>query len=205
MKTISVCEAQAANQYHTHYIDAILSSAIAKQINSQDVKLDAWQIPAITFTTSNDTRVSMTLNGMRMATEFFAYDSPRILQLIEQRLQAKQSDVVHDVLVYLWERVLLVRTSKQEARELHAESLAAYLGLEPKRVLKLLQAPLLNAPQIAQRLTAGEAGHIARKINVVGLTENLLARLQPELAISIQNEKNIFVLIEEIVTRLYDH
>jgi hypothetical protein len=199
MNTIPLHQAQASAKYHPHFIAAILSST---KINQENMKIEARQIPAIEFTTDDDTRRSMTLNGMRMATEFFAHDSPRVLQLIEQRLQAGQRDVVHDVLVYLWERVLLMRANAQEAKNLQAESLAAYLGLEPKRVFALLDETPLSASRVAQRIKMGEAGKAQRKLDVAALTENLLARLQPELEALSRNEEHILFLIKEIVARL---
>ena len=207
MKTFLLNQAQEAFDYHPHYIAAILFSDSAAQTNQQQNQhqnqFENWQIPSIEFTTDNKTRRSMTVNGMRMATEFFAHDSPRILTLVEQRLQAGQRDVVHDVLVYLWERVLLMRANAQESKKLQSESLAAYLGLEPNRVGELFRESPLSAARIAQRIQSNEAGKPQREIDVLSLTENLLARLQPELEEMQQNEDRILFLIEEIITRLY--
>ncbi len=203
MKTILICEAQALQECHPYFISAILSSIVSKKVNRNEVETSLWQIPSIEFTTENETRVSMTLNGMRMVTEFFAHDSPRVLQLIEQRLEAGQRDVVHDVLVYLWERVLLMRATAQEAKDLQGESLAAYLGLDPKCVIALLEDEPLVASQVTHRIKNGEAGQVQRDLNVAALTENLLARLQPELEISKKNENRVLFLIEETAARLY--
>jgi hypothetical protein len=201
MKTVLLRQAQASSGYHPHFISAVLSAATV-QANQENA--GGRRIPAIEFTTDGDTRRSMTLNGMRMATEFFAHGSPRVLTLIEQRLQAAQRDVVHDVLVYLWERVLLIRANAQEAKNLQAESLAAYLGLEPERVSALLEETPLSAARVAQRIERGEAGKMQRELNVAALTENLLARLQPELKEEEHNEERVLFLIEEIVARLYN-
>jgi hypothetical protein len=200
MKTVPLHQALASNEYHPHFISAVLSSATA-QANHENT--GDQSIPAIEFTTDSDIRRSMTLNGMRMATEFFAYGSPRVLTLIEQRLQDAQRDVVHDVLVYLWERVLLIRANALEAKNLQAESLAAYLGLEPKRVSTLLEETPLSAARVAERIEHGDAGKVQRALNVAALTENLLARLQPELEEEERNQERVLFLIDEIVARLY--
>lgn len=191
------------SQYHPHYFAAILSTQTARSQNAMRSDQSQWHIPAISFTTPDSIRISMTLNGMRMATEFFASGSQRVLVLIEQRLKAKQFDVVHDVLVYLWERVLLMRASAQEAKDLQAESLAAYLGIRPCCVRSMFNVSPICAKQIAQRIRNGEAGKIQRNLDISLLTENLLARLEPELKEFKHNEERIQFLIEEIASSLY--
>lgn len=196
--------------YHPHYLPAVLSSEITTTRNFPQHESDGessneeWSIPAIEFTTEEWTRRSMTLNGMRMSTEFLAHDSPRVLQLVEQRLQEKQGDVVHDVLVYLWERILQIRADMDEARTLQAESLAAYLGLQPTPIIELFLSPELSIPEIVRQINSGVAGPPRRALHVAPLLENLLARLRPELEELQSQENRIRQLINEIVTRLYE-
>lgn len=188
-------------KYHPHFLAAVQQSAVTAQNNRALPCPDQWLFPAITFTTDDWTRRSMTLNGMRMSTEYFATGSPRVFKLIEQRLEAGQSDVVHDVLVYLWERVLQLRTEAQEARCLQAESLAAYLGLEQERVVQLfLQSDLSN---LVTALECGVAGTPRRVLEIRPLAEDLLLRLQSELTHFQQSEARVHRLIDEILLKLY--
>jgi hypothetical protein len=203
MNTAPLHQMQRNGVVHTHFIAAVLSSFSAGKVNQSVSEVRNWQIPVIELKTDSDTRLSMTLNGMRMATEFFAHDSPRILALVEHRLKARQRDVVHDILVYLWEQVLLMRANAQEAKDLQAQSLAAYLGLELPRVQMLFTESPLLAARITQRIREGEAGIVQRHLDLDSLTENLLARLQDELNEWKKNEQRILFLIEEIVSRLY--
>lgn len=197
--------AQSCPPYHPHYVKAVLSSRAAYERNAAQADRNSWLIPAITFTTDGDTRRSMALNGMRMATEYFAHHSSRILSFVEARLAAGQSDVVHDVLVYLWEQVLLMRANARQARELQAQSVAAYLGVDVARVNAFFQATPLSVTQIASRLAAGEAGPVLRQVDICALLENLLARLAPELEEWAHHESRVQHLMDEIVLRLYVH
>lgn len=189
-------------KYHPHFVAAIAQSPVAQENNRALPYCDDWNFPHIAFTTDDWTRRSMALNGMRMSTEYFALGSPRILTLIEQRLQADQSDVVHDVVVYLWERVLQLREQAQEARALQAESLAAYLGLEQARVTRLFAETDLT--HLAAAIEGGAAGMPRRALEIAPLVENLLLRLMPELAQLQQQEEQVRQLIDEITRRLYE-
>ena len=189
------------DNYHPHFLTAVRESSVTAQNNRALPCCDLWQFPAIIFTTDDWTRRSMTLNGMRMSTEYFAIGSPRVFTLVEQRLKTGQSDVVHDVLVYLWERVLQLRAEAQEARALQAESLAAYLGLEQARVTGLFQQSDLSS--LIANLENGVAGTPRRALEIAPLVENLLGRLMPELAQFQQRENLVRGLIDEIMLRLY--
>ncbi len=189
------------DRYHPHFVTALAQSRVAVQSNRGLPYCRDWIFPLIAFTTDDWTRRSMALNGMRMSTEHFATGSPRILTLIEQRLQAGQSDVVHDVVVYLWERVLQLREEAKEARALQAESLAAYLGLEQARVTRLFEETDFN--EIATTIESGGAGTVRRSLEITPLVENLLSRLMPELAQLQQREEQVCQLIDEIILRLY--
>lgn len=190
--------------YHPHYIQAVLASETARAKNEAIAEAENWRIPEICFSTEVWTRRSMALNGMRMSTEYFASGSLRIFTLIEQRLAVRQSDVVHDVLVYLWERVLQFREEAREARSLQAESLAAYLRVDYSRTVELFLAPSLRVEELEKQITAGYAGVPRRQLELVPLLENLLARLQPELEEIARLESQVFYLIDEICLRLYE-
>jgi len=197
------------DKYHPKYVMAVLASKAAARMNrdgagTMALPLPQWALPLIGFVTEEFTRRSMTLNGMRMTTEYFASGSPRVLQLIEQRLVAGQRDVVHDVLVYLMERVLQARAEAREARLWRAESVAAYLGLDQKRVNTLFLAPRLAAPQLAAALQAGAAGELRRAINIDALLESQVRHLQPVLRRHRRQECGVLQLIDEVAQRLYD-
>jgi AraC-like DNA-binding protein len=206
MKTLATIEAlksaEELEKYHPHFMAAMAQSAVAIRNNRALPYCDTWIFPFITFTTEDWTRRSMALNGMRMSTEYFATGSPRIFTLIEQRLQAGQRDVVHDVVVYLWERVLQLREEMHEARALRAESLAAYLGMEQYRVVQLFEQN--NLSDLAIQIESGAAGAVRRNLAVAPLVENLISRLIPELAQLQQREEQVRQLIDEITLRLYD-
>ena len=189
-------------KYNPHYFSAIFAAPTAAERNAE-VNADQWEIPLIEFDTEDWTRRSMVLNAMRMSTEYFAHSSPRVLTLVEQRLQSSQSDVVHDLLVYLWERVLQVRLEMDEARALHAESLAAYLGVPAQSVSELLSAPVLSADKIQHDISADIAAVPRRTLDIGALVENTLARLQPEMEIFRTHENHILRLINDVVVRLY--
>jgi hypothetical protein len=185
---------------------AVLSSRVASQINrSSELTVQQWILPRISFETEEFTRRSMSLNGMRMGTEYLASGSLRVLQLIEQRLLARQCDVVHDVLVYLMEQVLDLRTEAREARLLHAESVAAYLGLHPEHVSRLFLAPRLAPVEITTALEAGTAGKIRRVIDVASLVESQVRHLRLALRHHLRQERRILQLIDEVARLLYQN
>jgi len=190
-------------QYHPKFLMALLFSLPSKTQNSPTDNFLDWQFPNITFETDEWTRRSMTLNGMRMSTEYFASNSPRVLQLIEQRLQAGQADVVHDVMVYLMQRVLELHASIDEERALQAESLAAYLGLDARRVQQLLFDWPLPTIAIAQKIESGFAGPPRQTANIAALIQNQLARFSAAIEeLKIQEDK-VFRLLDEVMLRLY--
>lgn len=190
----------APTQYHPKYVMAILSAVAIRD----EVIADPWRwpIPAIPFGTEEFTRRSMALNGMRMSLEYFETGSPRILQLVEQRLAAGQRDVVHDVLVYLMQRVLDIRADEQEARLLRAEAVAAYLGLNQSQVNRLFLGMRLNFAHIARRLEKGYAGPVRRAIDVPELIKGQLALLRPALRQYQQSENQALHLLDKVALLL---
>lgn len=170
--------ADAPNKYHPLYVAAMLQCGLF-EVDAGGVA--AFSVPALVFTSDEFTRRSMTLNGMRMSTEFFQTGSERVLELLRNRLQLGQRDIIADVLVYQYRRVLDVRSEMREARVLRAESVAAFLGLSQPRVETLLLSPRLNAKRLTAQLENGQAGEIKRALNLRALVDNQLRLLKPEL------------------------
>lgn len=171
--------ADAPDRYHPLYAAALVESGT---FSNADAPPAQWQVPALTFQTDEWTRRSMTLNGMRMSTEFFQSGSERVLELLSNRLELGQRDIVGDVLVYQFRRVIDTRLEARETRLLRAESLAAYLGLERTRVDALVLAPRLDAAKLTMQLQSGVAGEIKRKLDLERLVAGQLRLLAPELA-----------------------
>jgi hypothetical protein len=182
---------------------AILSASSPEASENTVAEVLEWALPRIDFATGEEVRRSMTLNGMRMSLEYFQTGSPRVLQLVDSRLQAAQCDVVHDILVYLMQRILDIRAESREARDLRAESLAAYLGLDHERVRLLMLAPKLSADAIADALQNNYAGPVRRALDVTALVESQLSHLRPQLRGFERQEQHVLPLMDEIVTRLY--
>lgn len=187
-------------KYHPKYAMAILSAATPLQEPAPT--LQHSRLPAIAFGTEEFTRRSMALNGMRMSLEYFESGSLRVLQLVEQRLAVGQRDVVHDVLVYLIQRVLDRRAEMQEARLLRAEAIAAYLGLNQSRVNILLLAARLTPRYMARQLEAGYAGPVRRAIDVAGLIESQIALLRPILRDYQHKERQALYLLDQVALLL---
>lgn len=145
----------------------------------------------------------MTLNAMRMSREFLDAHSPRLLQLVTSRLKAGQSDVVHDVLVYLVGQVEQMRQNAVESRLLRAESLAAYLGLSADAVQALFMTPRLDAPRITTAIESGRAGQVRRSLNIADVVASQLALLHHELASATAGERQVWKLIDQVVLHLY--
>ena len=183
----------------------LLTSRVATERNLSAAHFLQWKFPAIAFVTQEATRRSMTLNGLRMSTEYFASGSPRVLLFIEQRLQDDQADVVHDVLVYLMQRILQWRTLMEEERALQAESLAAYLGLDASRVQELLFDWPVQISQMSGKIEAGFAGTPRRVVNLASLLENQLLRFSAATQELKDQEDRVLRLIDEVVSRLYNH
>lgn len=192
-------------QYHPKFLMALLSSLSARTHNQGHESFLQWQFPAIRFETEEWTRRSMTLNGMRMSTEYFAHDSPRVLQLIEQRLEAGQADVVHNVLVYLMQSVLETHIAFDEERALQAESLAAYLELDADRVQALLFEWPLQTAEFIHKIETGFAGTPRSLPDISALIENQLARFSVSFQEIKNQEDKAFGLIDEVVACLYNH
>ncbi len=197
----------APHLYHPRYVMAILS-AQAEQAPEQTmaeqttVALRDFPIPTISFSTPEDVRRSMTLNSMRMSLEYFQSGSLRVLDLVENRLEQGQRDIVHDLCVYLMRHLLDIGSREREARNLRAESVAAFLGLNEARVQELFWATRLSAAQIARKLQNGHAGALRRVLDVETLVRNQLALLRPQLQQTAQEEAQVFWLIDQVVMRL---
>ena len=190
------------NLYNPKYAMAILSAQVAGLSRNSEA-LSAWPLPRIDFATGEEVRRSMSLNGMRMSMEYFQTGSPRVLQLVESRLEAAQRDVVHDVLVYLMQQVLDIRARAEEARDLRAESLAAYLGLDQSRVRRLLSPQRLSATSIADALHNNFAGPVRRALDVPTLVEGQLKNLGSQLRGFKREEQSVVRLMDKIVNRLF--
>lgn len=211
----------APQKYHPLYVAAILtakgegSAPVTSPPTASRANLDArlptlaqplaqWPIPQIAWTTAPEVRRSMTLNGMRMSLEYAQTGSLRVLQLVESRLAAGQRDVVHDVLVYLMRQVMDVGASEQEARDLHAQSVAAYLGLSEPRVRLLFAARRLTAASISTAIADGFAGPVHRSLDVPALISSQLRHLRPQLqTLKAEGDKWLW-LLDQITARLYD-
>ena len=189
-------------QYHLEFLMALLSSRVTQAENCPEYDCLQWVFPAIDFQTDNATRLSMTLNGMRMSTEYFEHGSERVLQLVEQRLAAGQRDVIHDILVYLMQRILELRAEQREEHLLQADALAAYLGLDAQRVGELLFWPMQSAA-LTQQIEAGQAGTPRRLVDISSLVENQMTRFSCAMEKLQIREAGVLRLIDEIVARFY--
>jgi len=196
----------APDKYHPKYVMAVLSaqSPLPENTKGEPVLdlLQQWPVPRIDFSTEEFVRRSMSLNGMRMSMEYFETGSRRVVQLIEQRLEAGQRDIVHDVLVYLMQRVLDLRAAEREARSLRAESVAAYLGLNQDRVNQLFLAVRLMPERITAQIEAEYAGPIRRKIDVPGLVAAQVNHLKPSLRQFRHQEQHALKMIDETLRLL---
>lgn len=185
----------AADLYSSHFAMAVLSiTPFADQLET----LNGTSLPKVLFVTHTDIRRSMTLNAMRMCTELFALGSQRVFQLAKQRLEANQSDVVHDLLVYLMHAILDARREYERETTLRAESIAAYLGIVPAKVLILVRQNN-DANQLTENLRDGYAGKLQRELNVGALVDNQLALLTPYQKVAIEKETQVLQMIRRIL------
>ncbi len=199
-------------QYNPKFLMALLASLPVQVHNLTSEEVVNWQIPSVKFSTEESTRLSMTLNGMRMSTEYFASDSTRVLQLVEQRLEAAQSDVIHDILVYLMQRALELSTTFTQERMLLAESIAAYLGVQENMVHQLLCEQLKNelwenrqiqSEPLALKIQNGFAGTPRASADVTALIQNQAARFNEEFSYLKQQHERVFHLIDEIADKIF--
>ena len=202
-----VAVGDAPDKLHPLYLAAnVAARALTRETSRKNaVALPDLPIPRIIFSTDEATRRSMTLNGMRMSTEYFANGSNRVLELIENRLEIGQSDVVHNVLVYLMRRVFDIQAEAEEARDLRAEALSAFLGLDLNATRKLLSSTRPSARCMAQSILGGEAGIMRRKISdsdLLSLSQNQMQILLPQLRNAFREEEHVLRLVDEIVARL---
>lgn len=197
----------APDKVHPKFLLALLSSRAASMANRREdgtfQELPHWLIPRIEFCTGDFVRRSMTLNGMRMTTEYFGSGSTRVLRLVESRLQAGQCDVVHDILVYLSNQIIDIRAEATEARALRAEAVAAYLGINQVRTELLFLQARLTPQRIARQIESGIAGPLRRQIDVETLIESQVQHLQPAIRAAADAEKKVLRLIDRIAALLY--
>jgi len=191
----------APGKIHPLFCAAILSS-ISAPPNLGMEYLRSLEIPRIAFSTPDDIRRSMTLNAMRMTTEYRQSGSSRVLQLVENRLELGQRDIVHDLLVYVMRQIFDVRAAQREERDNRADSVAAYLGLNATQVRTLFQRERLSPTNIAAHLQNGKAGTIKRALDVPALLASQIALLEPELRHVRALENHYLTLLDEIVARL---
>jgi hypothetical protein len=161
--------------------------------------LDQIQLPKVLFDTDPNIRRSMTLNAMRMSTELFALGSERVFQLAQQRLEADQPDVVHDLLVYLMHAILDARRDYAQETALRAESLAAYLGIEPTKVLLLMREYGDDELALTNSLEQGQAGILQRKLNVAALVNNQMELLTPYRQSAQRKETQVIEIIRRVL------
>jgi hypothetical protein len=190
----------APHQYHPCFVMAILS--VTPFVSPLEEKtLHELPLPKVLFHTDPDIRRSMTLNAMRMSTELFDAGSERVFALAENRLEAGQTDVVHDLLVYLMHAILDARRAFEQEQFLRAESIAAYLGLDPLKVLLLLKKAENNATQLTETLEQGHAGTLRRQLDLPVLVKNQLELLTPYQQNAFEEESNVRRAIGKIVER----
>lgn len=188
--------------YHPLYIAAILTATPVERADLSAKMLGQTRIPSIAFGTSEDIRRSMTLNGMRMTTEYVQTGSQRVLQLIRNRLQLGQSDVVHDIIVYVMRQIGDLRDEDRAVRCVRADSLAAYLGLDVGRTRELLAPDRLVPHRISDAIKANAAGPVKREIDVVKLVESQIGLLLPELRELRDRESTLLWLLDEMILPL---
>jgi len=164
-------------QYHPAFVMAVLNTVNIS--NPTLATLQQWQIPQEIFSTGIDVRRSMTLNAMRMSTELFDYGSERVFLLAQNRLDAGQTDVVHDLLVYLMEALLDINRQFTAECALRAESIAAYLGISPAKVLLFIKPALADIKPFIKTLQSGSAGSVKRQIDLPALVTAQLELLRP--------------------------
>jgi len=188
----------SAQQYNPCFVMAILSvTPLPDPISMETFR--QIELPKVLFTTHPNIRRSMTLNAMRMSTELFAFGSERVFQLAKQRLEANQPDVVHDLLVYLMHAILDVRREYQEETTLRAESIAAYLGISPVKVLSLLRDYGADDIALTDSLEQGNAGKIQRKLNTKVLVRNQIELLTPYQQSAISKENQLRAMISDVL------
>lgn len=195
----------APDKYHPLYAFALLGTqTFLENWHSQGAPIEpeVWLLPAISFSTDEWTRRSMTLNAMRMSTEFYASGSERVLQLVESRLAVGQRDVVHDVLVYNARLLLDAMGEADEASLLRSESVAAYLGLQRAKTDELFRGPLVSS-RLTAKIEAGYAGVVRRKLDVGALIESQLQQLKPVLAALRFKQARTLSLLDAIAAILH--
>lgn len=187
-----------AHQYNPCFVMAVLSVTPFPD-NFEIEPFNVIKLPKVLFNTHPDIRRSMTLNAMRMSTELFAIGSERVFQLTQQRLEANQPDVVHDLLVYLMHAILDARHDFAQEKILRAESIAAFLGIEPAKVLFLMREYGDDEFALAKSLEEGKAGKLQRKINIAALVKNQMELLTPHEQNAIKREIQLREIIGKVI------
>lgn len=183
-----------AQQYNPCFVMAVLSITPLLDIEL----IPKIQLPKVLFDTHPNIRRSMTLNAMRMSTELFAIGSERVYQLAQQRLDANQPDVVHDLLVYLMHAILDARREYAQETALRADSIAAYLGIDPAKVLLLMHDLAEDESALAESLERGNAGKLQRELNVAALVRNQIELLAPYQQSAIAKETQVIEMIRRV-------
>ncbi|MEO6906786.1 MAG: hypothetical protein ABI210_02750 [Abditibacteriaceae bacterium] len=196
----SLCS-NSSLQYNPFFVMAVLS---VTPFEDQLETLNQIQLPKVLFVTTPEIRRSMTVNAMRMSTELFEVGSERVFQLARQRLEANQTDVVHDLLVYLMHAILGARHEYTQEKILRAESIAAYLGISPTKVLLLLNR-YNESSQLTEYLLRGDAGKLQRELNVAALVRNQLELLSPYQQNAFEKEIMVIEAVGRVVELWKDY
>lgn len=188
----------SAHQYNPFFVMAVLLVTPFPE-NSEIETFHQIELPKVLFNTHPDIRRSMTLNAMRMSTELFAVGSERVFQLAQQRLEANQPDVVHDLLVYLMHAILDARRDHAQEKMLRAESIAAYLGIDQAKVLLLIRKYGNDELALTNSLEQGNAGELQRQLNVASLVRNQVELLIPYQQNASRKETQVIEMIRRIL------
>jgi hypothetical protein len=189
---------ESSHQYNPRFVMAVLSN-ISIQTKLEITELNALQLPKVLFTTHPDIRRSMTLNSMRMSLELLETGSERVFTLAQNRLRENQTDIIHDLLVYLMHAILDARRELAQEKMLRAESMAAYMGISPAKVLLLLTRYENNSAALTKALEQNEAGTLQRKLDTHALVDNQLELLLPYRNSAQEKEEMLRKAIREII------
>jgi hypothetical protein len=140
-----------------------------------------------------------------MSSEFLDSGSERIFEITQQRLEENQTDVIHDHLAYLMHAILDTRRAYAQEASLRAESIAAYLGISPAKVLLLIQQYGDNVAGLTMSLEEGKAGILHRKLDTTALINNQIELLLPFQKDAREKESSIIEFIGKIVKMWKDN
>jgi hypothetical protein len=185
-----------SEQYNPGFIMAVLT---VTQLSSNPELLNQVQLPKVLFPTQSDIRRSMMLNSMCMSSEFLDSGSERIFEITRHRLEKMQTDIIHDHLAYLMYAILDARREYAQEASLRAESIAAYLGIVPSKVLLLIHQHGHDVVGLTASLEEGLAGTLHRKIDTSALINNQIELLLPFRQHAYEKESSITQFIAKIV------